>query len=105
MASYVMYGSEDEGFRFPVGKSKPNLKSALESAKRYLKKTAYQCEDGEPLPTIFTPTEMQIENSGPPICHGKVVRMACIDGDEYISKLDDPEHGYAYDWVYVIKIS
>lgn len=102
MPQYVMYSSEDEGFRFPVGKPKSSMKKVMESAKRYLKKHSYQSE-GPDLPTVIKPTDKQIENSGPPNCHGKVVKMFCIDGDEYINKLDDEDKGYAYDWLYVIK--
>ena len=100
MPSYVLYASEDEGFRFPIGKPKDSMKKAMKSAERYMRKHVW----GGTMPSVIIPTEEQALNSGPPVCHGKVVKMFCLDGDEYINKLDEgPTVAYAYDWLYIIK--
>lgn len=98
---YVLYSSEDEGFRFPVGKPSDTKDHIMSRAAKYLKRE----HRGDKLPTLVTKfTKKQIENTCPPNCHGKVVAIACLDGDEYLEKMNDSESGYAYDWLYVIKI-
>ncbi len=100
MPTYVIYSSEDEGFRFPIGKTSKSMKNVMKKAKRYINnRTRFGSN-----PTVITNlTDQQIENSCPPACHGKVVKMFCLDGDEYQDKLNDVDKGFAYDWLYIIR--
>jgi len=92
MPAFMLYSSEDEGFRSPVGTPTESLEEIELQIAEYT----------ETKPLEFT--EKQLENTSPPNVHGKVIRLYCLDGEEYSHMMDSEEKGYAYDWLYLIQV-
>lgn len=114
---FVCFSSEDEGFRFSIGKPLKSLKEArnyIES--KYIPSLGYIHVEGEtyrahgdtykfPYRPVSQLTEKQIENSCEPDCHGKLVAMYALDQvDGDIWKKLNTENGYAYDWVFIYQL-
>lgn len=96
---FVVYSSEDEGFRFPVGKPFAKLDEAVDFVEsNLLVHELYAVE-------LLSLTDKQLENTAPPMCHGEVVKVYQLDGAHFDPKVLDTDSAYAWDYAYIIKLA
>lgn len=104
MTKYAVYGSEDEGFRFPIGKTVDTLNKAIDKASKHFNSSNQHGEASLEQCELVNFTQQQLQNTGQPDHCGNVIKIFCHDGPEYLNMADDPENGYAYDWIYIIEM-
>ena len=99
---YTVWGSEDEGFRYPVGDT---------CYVRYEDALAAAQEEAGTKQVVLDGGDKEVELTGAPSTHGEVVSVLAYADDEVTSieealeKVgDDPEGLYAIDWAYIIKV-
>jgi hypothetical protein len=107
MAKFVCYDSEDEGFRFPVGKTHPTL----ERARTYVEKRLAREHKNHESEVLYRSrkqlTAKQVEGAGEPNCHGALVGMYARPWEDGWKPLDDKRNlssAYAYDWVFIYRV-
>lgn len=104
---YVAYSSEDNGFRFPIGKP---MKESSE-LEEWIEKVYIPENEKRALPIDkrMDLTEEEVNGSGPPdiACIGQVVVMYSLEGDPNVWEELKDENGdvcVTYDWIYIIKL-
>lgn len=97
----VLYGSEDEGFRFPIEKPFATLHDALscDYVKRMGNLKTYKRADEF--------TKEQLENMSRPNVHGEVIGVMLYDygrGSNGWDSIVLDDDAYSYDFIFVIEL-
>ena len=95
MSIFTLWSSNDNGFRFPVGKPSSSYDNIMDQAQQHI-------DERRKHQTVLIPqfTQEQLENTSPPSCHGEVIGLFCLDGPNH----ENEEDAYKYDWLYVVEI-